>query len=124
MLVTPNLTPSPTGRITTDWDEDRFVGRFDAGRHSGHTHALAQFASMSDADKRAIYRYLRTLPPSDIDPGPSVESKRARNERERREAIAAATRQSVDPSTAIARAFAAHPPASQTAQARRKADIR
>lgn len=123
VLVTPNLTPSPAGRIT-DWDEDRFVGRFDAGVGIVGTHMpWRQFASMSEADKRAIYRYLRTLPPSDNDPGPSVQSKRAMNERERREAIAAATPQSVDPSTAIARAFAAPPPASQTAQARRKADI-
>jgi hypothetical protein len=35
-----------------------------------------QFQAMSDADKRAIYRYLRTLPPSDHDPGPSVQARK------------------------------------------------
>ena len=124
VLVTPNLTPSPSGRIT-DWDEDRFVGRFDAGVGIPGTHMpWRQFASMTDADKRAIYRYLRTLPPSDNDPGPSVQPKKALNDRERRKAIAAATPESVDPSIATARAFAEPRPASQTARAGRKAGIR
>jgi mono/diheme cytochrome c family protein len=102
VLVTPNLTPSKWGRIT-DWDEERFVGRLNAGVGIVGTHMpWAQFASMTDTDKRAIYRYLRTLPPSDNDPGPSVQSKKELKKRRR------------DP----------HRPAPQTAQARRKADIR
>lgn len=76
MFVTPNLTPSKNGRITS-WDEERFVGRFGAGMGlEGTKMPWRQFQAMSDADKRAIYRYLRTLPPSDHDPGPSVQARK------------------------------------------------
>jgi hypothetical protein len=97
VLVTPNLTPSKTGRIT-DWDEERFVGRFNAGVGIVGTHMpWPQFASMTDTDKRAIYRYLRTLPPSDNDPGPSVQLRKDLNKRERPsgERVARAARGSV-----------------------------
>jgi hypothetical protein len=36
-----------------------------------------QFQRMSENDLRAIYRYLRTLPPADFDPGPVVQKKKA-----------------------------------------------
>ncbi len=85
VLVTPNLTPSKTGRIT-DWSEDRFVGRFQAGVGIPGTHMpWRQFASMNENDIRAIYRYLRTLPPSDNDPGPSVQTKKGLKEREKQQ---------------------------------------
>ena len=91
LLVTPNLTPSRTGRIT-DWDEERFVGRFNAGVGIQGTHMpWRQFASMSDADKRAIYRYLRTLPPTENETGPSVQSKKEIAQRARQKSIALAT---------------------------------
>jgi mono/diheme cytochrome c family protein len=74
IIVSPNLTPSKYGRITS-WSEEQFVGRFGAGVGIPHTHMpWRQFQRMSENDKRAIYRYLRTLPPSDHDPGPSVQA--------------------------------------------------
>lgn len=75
-IVTPNLTPSKYGRITS-WSEEQFVGRFGAGVGIPHTHMpWRQFQRMSESDVRAIYRYLRTLPPSDFNPGPSVQVKK------------------------------------------------
>jgi hypothetical protein len=40
-----------------------------------------QFQRMSENDVRAIYRYLRTLPPSDHNPGPSVQLTSAEGKR-------------------------------------------
>lgn len=81
IIVSPNLTPSKTGRITS-WSEEQFVGRFGAGVGIPHTHMpWRQFQRMSETDVRAIYRYLRTLPPSDHDPGPSVQAKKSAKEK-------------------------------------------
>ncbi|HEV7923173.1 MAG TPA: c-type cytochrome [Thermoanaerobaculia bacterium] len=75
VLVTPNLTPSKVGRITP-WSEEQFVGRFGAGAGLPGTHMpWREFQRISETDARAIYRYLRTLPPSDHDPGPSLQKK-------------------------------------------------
>jgi mono/diheme cytochrome c family protein len=47
VMVTPNLTPASTGRITT-WDEEQFVGRFGAGVGLPHSHKpWRQFQKMS-----------------------------------------------------------------------------
>ncbi|MBX6364650.1 MAG: c-type cytochrome [Gemmatimonadetes bacterium] len=72
-FTTPNLTPDPkTGHIT-GWTEDRFVARFQAGKLVPGTHMpWAGFAQMSEADLRAIYRYLRSLPPVENATGPTV----------------------------------------------------
>lgn len=76
IIVSPNLTPSKYGRIT-NWTEDQFVGRFGAGVGIPHTHMpWRQFQRMSENDVRAIYRYLKSLEPVDIDPGPSVQVKK------------------------------------------------
>ena len=75
VIVSPNLTPSKYGRIT-NWSEEQFVGRFGAGVGIPHTHMpWRQFQRMSENDVRAIYRYLRTLPPDDHNPGPSVQER-------------------------------------------------
>lgn len=77
IIVSPNLTPSKYGRITS-WTEEQFVGRFGAGVGIPHTHMpWRQFQRMTEDDARAIYRYLKTLQPVDIDPGPSVQKKTA-----------------------------------------------
>ena len=77
IIVTPNLTPSKYGRITS-WSEEQFVGRFGVGMGIPHTHMpWKQFQRMSETDVRAIYRYLRTLPPSDHDPGPIVQERKS-----------------------------------------------
>jgi mono/diheme cytochrome c family protein len=76
VVVSPNLTPSKYGRITS-WSEEQFVGRFGVGVGIPHTHMpWRQFQRMSETDVRAIYRYLRTLPSSDHNPGPSVQEKK------------------------------------------------
>lgn len=83
IIVSPNLTPSKHGRITS-WSEEQFVGRFGAGVGIPHTHMpWRQFQRMSETDVRAIYRYLRTLPPSDHDPGPSVQAKKSAPEKKK-----------------------------------------
>jgi len=76
ILVTPNLTPSRTGHITS-WPEEQFVGRFGVGAGVPHTHMPWKlYQRMSESDVRAIYRYLRSLPPSNNDPGPTVQRKK------------------------------------------------
>ncbi|HYK01863.1 MAG TPA: cytochrome c [Thermoanaerobaculia bacterium] len=76
VLVTPNLTPSKFGRIR-DWEEEQFVGRFDVGMGIKGTHMpWRQFQRMSDTDKRAIFRYLKSLRPVDFDPGPIVQKRK------------------------------------------------
>lgn len=63
-LITPNLTPDPTTGRITGWSEDRFVARFRAGRQFEESHMpWNAYARMSDTDLRAVYRYLRSLPP-------------------------------------------------------------
>jgi mono/diheme cytochrome c family protein len=73
LFTTPNLTPDPkTGHITS-WSEDRFVARFKAGKLVAGTHMpWMAFGKMSEADVRAIYRYLRSLPPVENATGATV----------------------------------------------------
>ena len=72
-LAPSNLTPdSTTGRIA-GWSEDAFVARFRTGRVIPESFMpWAMFARMSDDDLRAIYRYLRSLPPVRNETGPSI----------------------------------------------------
>lgn len=67
----PNLTSDPetgrTGRMT----EDEFVDRFRAGRViPGSPMPWESFQRMHEDDIRAIYRYLKTVPPVKNDVGP------------------------------------------------------
>ncbi len=73
VVVTRNLTPDPkTGHIY-NWSEDAFVARFKSGAAMPETHMpWAFYKNMTDDDLRSIYRYLKTLPPADSDPGPSL----------------------------------------------------
>jgi mono/diheme cytochrome c family protein len=72
-FVTPNLTPhEATGRIA-QWNEETFIERFRLGRGPDGTHMpWAGFSTMHEDDLRAIYRFLRTLPPIEKDTGVSV----------------------------------------------------
>jgi mono/diheme cytochrome c family protein len=72
-FVTPNLTPDAgTGRIT-NWNEEIFVARVRTGKGAeGSPMPWANFARMSEDDLKAIYRYLRTLPPVQNHTGDSV----------------------------------------------------
>ncbi len=72
-FVTPNLTPHPRAGHIARWTEAQFVGRMRAGRaHPGSPMHWEAFARMSDDDLRAVYRYLRTLPPAGRATGPTV----------------------------------------------------
>jgi hypothetical protein len=76
VYVSPNLTPdaqtSPIGR----WSEDEFVARFRGGEQlSGTPMPWGAFAGMSEPDLRAIYRYLRSLPPTVKQTGASIQAK-------------------------------------------------
>lgn len=75
VFVTPNLTPDPeTGHIH-GWSEDQFVARFRAGRQYPDSHMpWGPYTKMSDTDLRAIYRYLRSVPPVKNATGPIVQS--------------------------------------------------
>ncbi|MCK6528432.1 cytochrome c [Myxococcota bacterium] len=65
-----NLTPSPTGYVGKV-DEDAFVARLRGGRqHLTSIMPWENFGTMTDADLRSIYRYLKTVPPVDRDTGP------------------------------------------------------
>jgi mono/diheme cytochrome c family protein len=69
----PNITSDPeTGRLGT-WSEEQFVSRFRQGRLLPKSPMPWQgYARMSDDDLRAIYRYLKTVPPVRRDVGPAV----------------------------------------------------
>ncbi|HMI93271.1 MAG TPA: hypothetical protein VK509_17995 [Polyangiales bacterium] len=62
-FVSPNLTPErATGRIV-DWSEAAFVQRFRAAQATPSPMPWSSFSRMSGDDLRALYRYLRSLPP-------------------------------------------------------------
>jgi mono/diheme cytochrome c family protein len=66
----PNITSDPTGRLST-MTEDEFVTRFRAGRLiEGSPMPWQNFSHMAEDDLRAIYRYLKSLPPVKRDVGP------------------------------------------------------
>ncbi len=72
----PNLTPDPkTGHIAS-WDEEHFVARFRAGRAiQSSKMPWEAYREMTDADLRSIFRYLKTVPPSEHYIGPTYRKK-------------------------------------------------
>lgn len=72
----PNLTSDPaTGRLAR-FSEDEFVARMRAGRAlPGSPMPWQGFKDLHEDDLRAIYRYLKTLPPVVHDPGPAFVDK-------------------------------------------------
>jgi mono/diheme cytochrome c family protein len=72
VLVPPNLTPDPrTGRLAS-WSEEQFVVRFRQGKVIPESPMpWNAFARMTEDDLRAIYRYLRSVPPVERDPSTS-----------------------------------------------------
>jgi mono/diheme cytochrome c family protein len=72
-FVTPNLTPDATTGRLAGWTEDLFIARFRLARGAeGTPMPWPQYATMTDDDLRAIFRYLGSLPPVKHDTGPSV----------------------------------------------------
>jgi mono/diheme cytochrome c family protein len=67
----PNLTSDPTTGRLAKLSEDDFVARFRTGRViPGSPMPWTQFQKMHEDDLRAIYRYLKTVPPVVHDAGP------------------------------------------------------
>ena len=59
--------------------EDDFVGRVRSGRLLPHSPMPWQgFMRLNEDDLRAIYRYLKTVPPVNRDVGPAVVEKKAK----------------------------------------------
>jgi mono/diheme cytochrome c family protein len=73
-FVAPNLTPDPRWGWIASWPEEVFVARIHMGRQRDKSpmpwHA---FKRMSDDDLRAVFRYLRTVPPVAGGPDPGVQ---------------------------------------------------
>jgi len=73
IFITPNLTPDPTTGHMVGWSEDQFVTRFLSGvGMEGSAMPWPAYARMSDADLRAVYRFLQSLQPFEHDLGPRV----------------------------------------------------
>lgn len=63
-LTPPNLTPHPSSRIY-GWSEQHFLDRFRTGRVIAHSHMpWESYKRMTDTELKAIYRYLKSLPPT------------------------------------------------------------
>lgn len=72
----PNLTPSKKFGHIVNWSEDDFVKRFQAGRvFAGSEMPWDNYKLMRESDLRSLYRYLMSLEPVDIDPGPTYRPK-------------------------------------------------
>lgn len=64
----PNLTSDPKTGRTASFSEDAFVARLRAGRTvPASPMPWAQYAKLEEDDLRAVYRYLRTVPPVEND---------------------------------------------------------
>jgi mono/diheme cytochrome c family protein len=73
LLTAPNLTADAETGITGRWSEELWVARFNAGELlPGTPMPWNMFANMHEDDVRAVYRYLRSLPPVRNDVGASV----------------------------------------------------
>jgi mono/diheme cytochrome c family protein len=73
LYVPPNLTPDPkTGHIY-HWPEETFLARFRGGKaYPNGVMPWGAYRHLSDDDLRAVYRYLRTLPPIEHASGAAV----------------------------------------------------
>jgi mono/diheme cytochrome c family protein len=73
VFVSPNLTPDPRWGWLDGWSEDAFVARFHAGPvHEDSPMPWRSFRSVKDDDARAVYRYLKSLPPAPGGPDPKT----------------------------------------------------
>lgn len=69
----PNITSDPTTGRLGAMSEEQFVARFRAGRLlPGSPMPWQAFSRMSEEDLRAIYLYLKSVPPVTRDVGPPV----------------------------------------------------
>ena len=71
VFVSPNLTPDPRWGWLEGWSEDTFFGRFRGGRvYEDSPMPWEAYQRLTETDLRAIYRYLKTLPPAVGGPDP------------------------------------------------------
>lgn len=74
VYVTPNLTPDPETSVIGVWDEEAFIARFRLGEQLlGTPMPWGAYGRLVDDDLRAIYRYLRSLPPTRHDTGSEIQ---------------------------------------------------
>jgi mono/diheme cytochrome c family protein len=74
VFVSPNLTPDPETSPIGAWSEDAFLARFRVGEiFPGTPMPWGAFKRFTDDDVRAIYRYLKSLPPTRNSTGPAVQ---------------------------------------------------
>lgn len=72
-FIPPNLTPNPRWGWIASWPEEVFVARMKLGKQrEGSPMPWHGIKRLSDDDLRAVYRYLRTVPPAEGGPDPSV----------------------------------------------------
>lgn len=63
--ITPNLTFDPATGVMNSWSEQDFINRFRLGRtYEATPMPWAPFKSLDDNDLKAIYRFLKSLPPA------------------------------------------------------------
>jgi cytochrome c553 len=73
VFVSPNLTPHRDDGWLEGWSEDAFVARLRGGRvHEGSPMPWGPYRRLSEDDARAIYRFLRALPPAAGGPSPKA----------------------------------------------------
>ena len=76
VYVTANLTPDPESSPIGQWSEDTFVTRFRMGELiAGTPMPWGAYARLTEDDLRAIYRFLRSLPPTRNPTGAPVQPK-------------------------------------------------
>ncbi len=64
-FITPNLTSDKETGVITNWTEDNFIKRFKAGRIlKTSPMPWGSFAKMDEIELKALYRYLKALPPT------------------------------------------------------------
>jgi mono/diheme cytochrome c family protein len=72
VYVPPNLTPHAKHGATSRYDEDAWVARFrQASPYPDSMMPWRNYAQMTDADLRSLYRFLSSLPPVAHDAGPA-----------------------------------------------------
>lgn len=66
-LITPNLTPDPSGRLY-GWTQEMFINRFRQGKLIPHSHMpWESYGRMTDDELKAIFNYLRSVKPVKTD---------------------------------------------------------
>ena len=72
-FITPNLTPHEKDGWLKGWSEDAFVARLGAGPvHAASPMPWRAYQNLTETDRRALYRFLASLPPSPGGPDPST----------------------------------------------------